>query len=208
MASGPISSWQIDGEKVETMADFIFLDSKITVDGDCSHEVKRCLLHGRKAMTNLDTHFKKQRHNFADHSWSYGFSSSHVWMWELDPKEGWVLKNGCFWIVVLEETFESPLDSKELKLVNPKGNQPWIFIWRTNVEAPILWPPDPKIWLSGKDLNAGKERGQEEERMRWLDGITNSMNMNLSKPGRQWRTGSLACCSSWSRRVGHNLATE
>ena len=124
MASGPIISWQIDGETMETVTDFIFLGSKITVDSDCSHEIKWCLLLGRKAMTNLDSVFKKQRHCFADqspYSQSYGFSSSHVWMWQLDHKEGWVLKNWCFWIL-LEKTLESPLDSKEIKPVNPKRN--------------------------------------------------------------------------------------
>ena len=96
MASGPITSWQIDGEKVETVTDFILLGSKITVDGDCSHEIKRCLLLGRKAMTKPDKSIKRQRHHSADkgpYSQSYGFSSSHEWMWELDHKEGWVLKN-------------------------------------------------------------------------------------------------------------------
>ena len=124
MASGPITSWQVDGKTMATVTDFIFLDSKITADGDCSHEIKRHLLLGRKAVTNLDSIFKKQKHYFADKglsSQSYGFSSSCVWMWELDYKESWVPKNWCFWAV--EKTFESPLDSKEIKAVNPKGNQ-------------------------------------------------------------------------------------
>ena len=137
---------------------FYSLDSKITADGDYSHEIKRCLLLGRKAMTNLDKVLKKQGSHLTDkglYSQSYGFSSSHVWMWELDHKEGRVLKNWCFWTVVLEKTLESSLDSKEIKPVNPKGNQPCI--------------------LTGKDPDAEKDWGQEEkgwQRMRWLDGIT------------------------------------
>ena len=105
--------------------DFIFLGSKITVDGDCSHEIKRWLLLGRKAMTNLDSVIKKQKHHFGNkglYSQNYGFSSSHVWMWELDHKEGWALKNWCFQIMVLEKTLESLLDTKEIKPVHPKGN--------------------------------------------------------------------------------------
>ena len=97
-------------------------------------------------------------------SQSYGFASSHVWMWELDLKEGWAPKNWCFQTVVLEKTLESPLDSKEIKSVNPKGNQPWIFIGRTDAEAPILWPPDSKSRLIGKDPDAKKDWGQEEKR--------------------------------------------
>ena len=105
-------------------------------------------------------HIKKQRHFFADKSpcsQSCGFSSSHVWMWELDYKESWVPKNWCFWTVVLEETFESPLDHKEIKPVHPKGNQSWIFIGRTGAEAAILWPPDVKSRLIWKDPDAGKD---------------------------------------------------
>ena len=143
MASRPITSWQIDGETMETMKDFIFLGFKITVDGDCSHEIKRHLLLGRKVMINLDYVIKKQRHYFANKepsSQSYSFSNSHVWMWELDHKEDRALKNWCFRDVVLEQTLESPLDIKEIKSVNPKENQPWIFIGRTDAEAeaPIL----------------------------------------------------------------------
>ena len=126
MASSPITSWQIDRETMETVADFIFWGSKISADGDYSHEIKRHLLLGRQAMTNLLHHIKKQRHDFADKglsSQSYYFSRSHVWMWELDHRESWVLKNWCFWTVVLEKTLESPLDSKEIQPVHSKGNQ-------------------------------------------------------------------------------------
>ena len=115
MASGPITSWQIDGEIMETVTDFILGGSKITVDGDWSHKIKRCLLLGRKAMTNVDSILKSgDITNIGLSSQSYDFSSSHVWMWELDCEEGWVLKNWCFWTVVLEKTLESPLDSKEI----------------------------------------------------------------------------------------------
>ena len=129
-------------------------------------------------------HIKKQRHYFANQgpsSQSYGFPSSHVWIWELDYKESWALKNWCFWTVVLEKTLESPLDNKEIKPVNPKGNQFWIFIGRTDAEAetPILCPPDAKNWLIWKDPDAGKDWRQAEKGMRedemagwhhWLDG--------------------------------------
>ena len=117
---------------------------------------------------------------------SYGFPSSHVWMWELKHKEGWVPKNWCFWTLVLEKALESPFDCKEIKTVSPKGNQSWIFIRRTDAEAEaaILWPPDAKSWLTRKDPDAGKDWRQEErewQRIRWLDDTTNSMDMNLSK---------------------------
>ena len=115
MASGPITSWKIDRETMEIATDFIFLDSIITANGDDSHEIKRCLLLGRKAMTNLDSVLKSRDiANNGSYSQSYGFSSSHVWMWELDYKESWVPKNWCFWTVVLEKTLESPLDCKEI----------------------------------------------------------------------------------------------
>ena len=174
--------------------------------GDCSHEIKRCLLLGRQVMTNLDS-IKKQRHCFSNKgpcSQSYGFSSSHVWMWELDYKENWVQKNGCFWTVVLEKTLESPLDCKEIKPVHPKGNQLWIFIGRTDVEdeTPILWPPDAsKNWLLGKDPDAGKdwrqeEKGTTENEMvgghHRLHGHEFEQTLGVSD-GR----GSLACCSPW-----------
>ena len=120
-------------------------------------------------------HIQKQRHYFANKgppSQGYGFSSSHVWIWELDYKESWVPKNRCFWIVVLEKTLESPLDWKEIQPVHPKGNQSWIFIGRTDVEAetPILWPPDGKNWHIWKDPDAGRETlkvGEEEDHKGW-----------------------------------------
>ena len=142
MASSPITSWQIDGETVETVSDFIFFGSKITADGDWSHEIKRHLLLGRKVMTNLDSILKSRE--ITSSSQGYDFSSSDGWMWELDYKESWVLKNWCYWTVVLEKTLENPLDCKEIQPVHPKGSQSWVFIGRTDVEAetPILWPPD------------------------------------------------------------------
>ena len=151
---------------MDTVTDFILGGSKITADGDCSHEIKRRLLLGRKVMTNLDS-ILKSKHYFATKgpsSQSYGFSISHVWMWGLEYKESWALKNWCLWTVVLEKTLESPLDSKEIQPVHPKEDQSWIFIGRTDAEAetPILWPPDVKNWLIWKDPGAGKYWGQEE----------------------------------------------
>ena len=139
-----------------------------------------------KSYHQLRKHIKNQRHSFANKgssSQSYGFSSSHIWIWKLYHKEGWAPKNWCFWTVVLETTFEIPLDCKEVKPVNSKGNQPWIFIGRADPEAkaPTLWPPDAKTWLIGKDLHAGKiwrqeEKGMtEEEMVEWhhqLDGMS------------------------------------
>ena len=123
MASGPITSWQIDGETVETVADFILGGSKITADGDCSHEIKRCLLLGRKVMTNLDNMLKSRDITLMTKvhlsSQGYGFSCGHVWMWELDCEESWAPKNWCFWTMVLEKTLESPLDCSEIQPVHP-----------------------------------------------------------------------------------------
>ena len=151
-------------------------------------------------------HIKKQRHYFAHKgpsSQSYGFSSSHVWMWELDYKESWMLKNWCFWTVVLEKTLESRLDCKEIQQVNPQGNQSWIFIGKTDAETetPIPWPPDAKSWLIWKDPDAGKDWGQEErgmtedEMVEWHHPLNGSeIEQTLRDSERQ---GSLVCCSSW-----------
>ena len=163
--------------------------SKITVNGDCSREIKRCLLLGRKAMTNLDSIIKKQKCYFANKgpsSQSYGFSSSYIWMRELDHRESWAPKSWCFWTVVLEKTLENPLDCKEVKPVKPKGNQSWIFIGRTDaeVETAIIWTPDEKKWLTGKDPEVRKVEGgrkRRRQRMRWLDDITDTTDMSLRK---------------------------
>ena len=142
MASGPITSWQIDGETVETVTDFIFWGSKITADGDCSHEIKRHLLFGRKVMTNLDSILKSRDITLPTKvhivKAIHGFSSSHVWMWELDYKESWAPKNWCFWSVVLEKPLESPLACREIQPVHPKGDQlgflwkDWCWGWNSN----------------------------------------------------------------------------
>ena len=121
----------------------------------------------KKSYDQPRQHIKKQRHYFADKapfSQSYGLSSTHVWIWELDYEESWAPKNWCFWTVVLEKTLEGPLDFKEIKILNPKRNQSWIFIGRTDAEAPILWLPDVKNWFTGKDSVTGKDWTQEEKR--------------------------------------------
>ena len=151
------------------------MGSKITADGDCSHEIKRCLLLGRKVMINIDRILKSRDITLptkCPSSQGYGFSGSHVWMWELDYKEIWAPRNLCFLTVVMEKTLESPLDWKEIQPVHPKGNKSEIFIGRTNAEAetPILWPTDVKYWLIWRDPDAGKdwrwkEKGMIEDEM-------------------------------------------
>ena len=160
---------------------------------------------------------KKQRHYFAHKGLSsqgYGFSSGHVWMWELDYKESWVLKNWRFWTVVLEKTLESPLDCKEIQPVHPKGDQSWVFTGRTDVEAetPILWPPEAKSWVTGKDPEAGKDWRQEEKGTRGWDGWMASLTqwtwvwVNFGSWWCTWRPSRL--WSMESQRVGYDWATE
>ena len=148
----------------------------------------------RKRYDKPRQHIKKQRHHFTDKgpsSQSYGFSSSYVWIWELNHKEGWAPTNWCFWTMVLEETLESPLDCKEIKPVNPKGNQSWIFIESTDAEALILWPLDAKNWFTGKDPDARKywrqeEKGKTEDEMVGWHHWWTWVWVNW---GRCWRTG-------------------
>ena len=166
MASGPITSLHLD---VETVADFNFGGSKITGGGDCSHEIKRCLLFRKKVFYQTRQHIKNQRHYFVNKdpfSQGCNFSTSHVWMWDLDYKETWASKNWCFWTVMLEMTLESPLHGKEFQPVHPK-DQSWVFIRRTDVQAetPILWPHDAKSLPIWKDPDAGKAQRQEEKGM-------------------------------------------
>ena len=299
------------GKKVETVTDFIFLGSKITVDSDCSHEIKRHLLLGRKAVTNLlllllsrfsrfrllrphgrqptrlprpwdspgkntgvgchfllqwmkmkseseaaqsrltlsdpmdcslpgsaihgifqarvlewgaiafsgdksSQHIKKQRYHFADKGWysqSYGFSSSRIWTWKVDHKEGWASKNWCFWTVVLEKTLESPLDCKEIQPIHPKGDQPWLFIGRCDGEAPLLWPPDLKSWLTGKNSGGGKDWGQEEKGA-WEDEMVGLASLTQwtwvwGNSGRWWSTGKPGVLQSMGlQRSGRDWVTK
>ena len=194
---------------------FILGGSKITPSGDstclpfASHLKAICLLLGRKTMTNLEQHIKKQRHYFVNKvpsSQSYGFSSSHIWIWELDYKESWGLENWCFWTVMLVKTLQSPLDCKEIQSVNPKGNRSWIFIGRTDAEAetPILWPPDSKNWLIEKDPDAGKDwrrekKGTTEDEM---VGWHHQLDGHEFEPasGVDDGQGSLSCCSPWGHK--------
>ena len=164
MASGPITSWQIDGETVEIETDFIFLGSKITADGDCSHEIKRCLLLGRQALTNLGSIFKSRDITLPT---KVCLVKAMVFPVVMYGCESWTIKKAECWriddfeLCCCEKTLESPLDCKEIQPVHPKGNQSWIFIRRTDVEAEtlILWPPDLKSQLIGKDPDAEKDWG-------------------------------------------------
>ena len=171
----------------------------------------------RQHIENLRLYFA----NKGPSSQSYGFSSSQVWMWELDHKESWVLKNWCFWTVMLEKTLETPLDCKEIQPVNPKGNQSWMFIERTDVEAetPILWPPHAKIWLIGKALDSGKDwrqekKGTTEEEKKGTTKEKKGTDGWMASPtwtwvwvssGSWWWTGKPGGLPSMgSHRVGHN----
>ena len=205
MASGPITSWQIDGETMETMRDFILRGSKITADGDCSHEIKRHLLLERKAMVNLES--IKQRYYFANKVSLVKVMVFTVVMYGCESWTiTWVLKNWCFWTVVLEKTLESPLDCKEIQPVHPKGEQSWLFIGGTDVEAitPILWPPDVESWLIWMDPDAGKDWGQEEKDVTDDEMVGWHYRLNGHEfewtPGVGDGQGGLVCCDSWSRK--------
>ena len=213
MASGPITSWQIDGLTVETVTDFIFLGSKITADGNCSHKIKRRLLLERKARTKVDSILKSRDITLPILLCLVKAMVYPVVMWELDHKESWPPKNWCFWTAVLKKTLESPLDCKKIQPVNPKGNQSWIFIGRTDAEALIFWPPDVKNWLIGKGSDAGKDWRQEEkgttedEIVGWhhqLNGHEFEQTLGVGdasgKPGMLQSIG--------SQRVRHNCVTE
>ena len=196
------------GKQWKQWQPLFFWASKITADGDCSHEIKRQLLLGRKVTTNLDS-VLKSRHYFANKVrlvQAIVFSSSHVWMWELDYKESWVLKNWCFWTVVLEKILESLLDCKETQPVHRKGDQSWVFIGRTDVEAetPILWPPQVKSWLIWERLKAGEEgvdRGWDgwmPSRTQWRRVWVNSGSWWWTwRPGVLWSLGSGRVRRDW-----------
>ena len=195
MASGPITSWQIEGEKVEAVTDFIFLGSKSTAECNSRQEIKSSILKSRDITLPTEVH-----------SQSYDSSRSHAQMWKLDHKESWAPKNSCFWTVGLEKTFENLLQCKETKLVHPKGNRSWIFIGRMDAEAeaPILGSHDVKNWLIGKDPDAGKdwrweEKGTTEDEMvgwhHWVNGHEFEQT-----PGYSGVQGSLACCSPWGHK--------
>ena len=187
-----------------------FLGSHITADGECSHEIKRCLLLGWKTMTNLDS-MLKSRDITLSKIW---LSCSHVWMWKLNYKESWALRNWCFWTVVLAKTLGSPLDCKENNLVNPKRDQSWIFIGRTDAEdePPILWPRDGKNWLLGKYPDAGKDLRQEEKGMtenemvgiyHWLSWHEFEQLRELAMDREDWHIA-----VHWSQRVRHAWVAE
>ena len=186
MVSSPITSWQIDGETMETVTDFILWGSKITADGDCSHEIQRCLLLGIKAMTKQDSILKSRDITLPTKFClvkALVFFSNHVWVWELDHKESWAPKNWCFWTMVLKKTLESSLSGKEIKLkilkiISPEYSLEELMLklqyfghltWRTSFE---------KTLMLGK-IEGQRRRGRQ--RMRWLDGITDLMGMSLSK---------------------------
>ena len=215
MASGPTTSWEIDGETVETVADSIFLGSKITADGDCSHEIKRHLLLGRKVMTNLDS-ILKSRHYFANKgpsSQGYGVCCGHVWMWELDCEEGWAPKNWCFWTAVLEKTLESPLDCRRSNQSILKEISPGISLEGMMLQLKLQYfghlmrrvdSLQKTLMLGGLRAGEGDDRGWDG----WMASLTRWTWVWVNS-GSWWWTGRPGVLGFMgSGRVGHDWATE
>ena len=215
MVSGPIISWQIEVETLETVRYFIFLGSQIAAYGDCSHKIKRHLLLGRKAMTNLGSilkirditlptkvHLVKTMYFPVVIYWCESWTVKKAEHRRIDAFELW------FWRRLLRVLY-----CKEIQPVHSKGDQSWVFIGRNDAKAetPILWPPHARSWLIGKDSDAGRdwrqEKGTTEDEMaewhHWLDGRESEWTLGVGDG-----QGGLACCSSWGCRVGHNWATE
>ena len=188
------------------VTDFAFLGSKIIADGDCRHEIRRHLLLDRKAMTNLNSMLKSRDINYSaskgPYSQGYSLPSGHLQLWELDCKEGRTPKNWCLQTVMLEKTPESPLDSKEIKPVNLKGDQPWIFSERTDAEAetPVFWSSDVNSWLTGRVPDAGQDWGQSEKRAS-VDEIVGCHHHELGQTsgGGEGQRG-LTCYSPWGHK--------
>ena len=196
------------------MTDSIFLGFKITVDNDCSHEIKRCLLLGRKVMTNLDSILKSKNITLLT---KVHIVKAMVFPVVMYGCESWTTKKAeCQRIDALElwcwKRFLSPLDCKDIKPINPKGNQPWLFNGTSaaEAEAPMLWPPDAKSWLTGIDPDAEKESRQkkEQQRMRWLDKITDSVDMNLSKLWETAENRGAWCATVHEVTESHDLMNE
>ena len=209
MASDPISSCQRNGKQWKQWQTLCFGGSKISADGDCSHEIKRCLLLGRKVMTNLDSILKSRYITLPTKVHLVKAMVFPVWMWELNYKESWVPKKCCFWTVVLKKTLESSLDCMEIQTVHPKGNQSSIFFGRTDVEAetPKLWPPDAKNWLVGKDPDAGKDLWQEEKRRtedemvgqhHWCVGNESEQASGVGDDREAWHAAVHGVANSWT----------
>ena len=212
MASDPITSWQIDGETVERVTDFTFLGSKITADGDCSHEIKRHLLLGRKVMTNLDIILKSRDITLPTKVCvvkAMFFSCSHVWMWELDYKESWALKYWCIWTMVLENTLESPWNFREIQPVHPKRNQSWILIvknsWSWNSSTVATWYKElthlqkPWCWERLKVGGEGDDTGWDG----WMASPTQWTWIWINSGNWWWKGRSGMLQSMASQRVGH-----
>ena len=194
---------------MDTVADFIFLGSQITADGDCSHEIKKTLTPWKESYDQPRQHVKKQRHYFVNKdasSQGYGFSSGHVWMWELEYKESWTLKNWCFWTVVLENILRLPWTTRRsnqsiLKEISPGCSLEGLML---KLELPIHWPPDAKSWLIWKDRDAGKDWGQEEKGT--IEDEMVGWHHQLNGHGFGWTSGvddgqgGLACCGSWGHK--------